>query len=158
MTLKHFFQLIGCIALCQVAGLIGTIFTIDAIPTWYAGLIKPALNPPSWIFGPVWTILYTLMGIAIYLVLQKHWYRKEVKLAVYIFSVQLLLNALWSPVFFGAQKLGLALVIIALMWVSIVATIIAFYKVRKGAAYLLIPYLAWVSFATYLNFALWRLN
>ena len=158
MTLKHFFQLIGCIVLCQVAGLIGTIFTIDAIPTWYAGLIKPALNPPSWIFGPVWTILYTLMGIALYLVLQKHWYRKEVKVAVYIFSVQLLLNALWSPVFFGAQKLGLALVIIALMWVSIVATIIAFYKVRKRAAYLLIPYLAWVSFATYLNFALWRLN
>lgn len=158
MTLKNFFKLIGCIALCQVAGLIGTIFTFDAIPTWYATLTKPMLNPPSWIFGPVWTTLYTLMGIALFLVIQKHWYRKEVKVAVYVFAVQLFLNALWSPVFFGAKETGIALVIIALMWISIIANIYVFYKVRKAVGYLLIPYLLWVSFAMYLNFEIWRLN
>lgn len=158
MTLKNFFTLLGLIVMCQLAGLIGTLATKDAIPNWYAGLIKPVLNPPSWLFGPVWTLLYTLMGIALYLVIRKHWYRKEVKVAVYVFAVQLFLNAFWSPVFFGAKETGIALVIISLMWVSIVATIIAFYKVRKSAAYLLVPYLLWVSFATYLNFAIWRLN
>ncbi|MES2985628.1 MAG: TspO/MBR family protein [Patescibacteria group bacterium] len=158
MTLKNFFILVGCIALCQSAGLIGTVFTIDAIPTWYANLNKPALNPPSWIFGPVWIMLYTLMGIALYQVIQKHWYRKEVKIAISIFSVQLLLNAVWSPVFFGAQRVGIALGVISLMWVSIVATIFAFKKVKNTAAYLLIPYILWVSFALYLNFQIWKLN
>lgn len=82
-----------------------TIFTIDAIPTWYAGLVKSALNPPSWIFGPVWVVQYTLMGIALFLVIQKHWYRKEVKVAVWIFSIQLFLNTVWSPVFFEHKTL-----------------------------------------------------
>lgn len=158
MTLKNFFKLLGLIAVCQAAGIIGAIFTRDAIRTWYVLLEKPALNPPSWIFGPVWTTLYTLMGIAVFLVIQKHWYRKEVKVAVSIFAVQLFLNALWSPVFFGAQETGIAFIIIVLMWISIIATMYAFSKVRKASVYLMVPYLMWVSFAAYLNFEIWRLN
>lgn len=151
MKAKNFFKLLGAIILCQLAGIIGTVFTMDAIPTWYAGLIKPVLNPPSWVFGPVWTILYTLMGISLYLVWQK-------KGKTGIFFVQLVLNALWSIVFFGLKDISLALVVICMMWISIVSTIVVFYKISRPAAYLLLPYIAWVSFALYLNLAIWRLN
>lgn len=154
----NFLKLILCIALAQAAGLIGTIFTMPAIGTWYATLARPELAPPNWIFAPVWTTLYLLMGIAAFLVWQKGLDRKEVKVALAIFGVQLVLNTLWSIIFFGLQSPGWAFVEIVFLWTAIVATIIAFAKVSKPAAWLLAPYILWVSFAGYLNFMIFWLN
>ena len=158
MTIRTFVKLVIAIVVTQLAGIIGSLFTFSAIPTWYATLTKPALNPPSWIFGPVWTTLYVLMGVSVFLIWQKGWERKDVKIAVSIYGVQLVLNALWSIVFFGMQSPGLALVNIALLFVSIVSTMILFYKISRPAMYLLVPYILWVSFASYLNYAIYALN
>lgn len=125
---------------------------------WYDALIKPALNPPSWIFSPVWTVLYIMMAVSAFLVWKKGWKRKEVRLALAMFGVQLALNLIWSPLFFGLQNPLLALVDIIVMLAAIIWTIILFYKLSRPAAYLLIPYFLWVSFATYLNFSIWWLN
>ncbi len=152
----NYLKLIGSIAISNLAGFLGSLSTISSIPTWYAGLQKPSFNPPNWVFGPVWTMLYTLMGISFYLI----WTSKS-KLkntAMIIFGIQLLLNAIWSPLFFGLKNPLLAFIDIILMWISIVATIIIFYKIKPMAAYLLIPYILWVSFAALLNFSLWQLN
>lgn len=151
-------KLIVSLALPQLAGALGVIFTSSEIPTWYAGLIKPALNPPSWIFGPVWTLLYVLMGIAFFLVWRKGADKPHVKQALTVFGVQLALNAAWSPVFFGLHATGTALLIIMALGFAIVATILLFRKIVPAAAWLLLPYLAWVSFATYLNSSIWSLN
>lgn len=124
---------------------------------WYASLAKPSWNPPSWVFGPVWTTLYTLMAVAAWLV----WQRGEGgvrRRALGLYLGQLVLNAAWTPLFFGLHLLGVALVEMLLLWVAIVATIAAFHRVHRLAAWLLVPYLAWVSFAAFLNFTLWRLN
>ena len=148
------------IVICEAAGLLGSVFTISAIPTWYAMLVKPALNPPSWIFAPVWTTLYILMGIAAFLVWHK-WRthrKRDVKIALAVFAVQLALNALWSIVFFGLHSPAWALVNIVALWLAIVWTMIAFAKISRLAMYLLVPYIVWVSFAAYLNFAIWALN
>ncbi len=158
MKIKDFFKLIIAVIVCEGAGIIGSVFTISAIPTWYATLVKPSLNPPSWVFGPVWTMLYLLMGVAVFLVWRKGFEQKAIKIALGIFFFQLMLNALWSIVFFGFHNLGGALVEILLMWFAIVGTIVVFSKISRPAAYLLLPYIAWVSFATYLNYALWILN
>jgi tryptophan-rich sensory protein len=158
MKLKHAFQLIAAILICEAAGIVGSLFTFSQIPTWYAGLSKPALNPPSWVFGPVWTTLYFLMGIAVFLIWQKGPRRRKVRAALLIFAAQLTLNTLWSIVFFGLHSPGWALVNIAAMWVTIVWTMIAFAHLSRPAMYLLVPYLAWVSFATYLNAGIWWLN
>ncbi len=146
------------ILLSECAGLLGTIFTASAIPTWYATLEKPALNPPSWVFGPVWTILYALMGVAAFLVWRQGWEKKEVKQALGVFGMQLILNAVWSILFFGAQNPFIALIDILLLLCAIVLTMGVFFRVSKPATYLLIPYLVWVSFATYLNWSIYRLN
>src|SRR5690349_1725129 len=140
---------------CELAGVIGAIFTTPAIPTWYANLVKPNVAPPNWLFAPVWTTLFALMGIAAFLVWQKSWQRQDVKIALGIFALQLILNLLWSAIFFGLKNPGGALAEIILLWVGILATIIAFAKVSKPAAWLLIPYIAWVSFAGYLNYLIW---
>lgn len=158
MKIPAFLQAIVAIVICQLAGIIGSLFTTPAIPTWYAGLAKPALNPPSWVFGPVWTFLYALMGIAAFLVWKQGWKRSEVKIALGLFAFQLALNTLWSILFFGLENPAAGLIDIVLMWLAIVATIIAFARVSKTAAWLMLPYLAWVSFATYLNFSIWQLN
>ncbi len=158
MNARTFLKLVIAVVVTQLAGIIGSLFTFSAIPTWYATLTKPELNPPSWIFGPVWTTLYLLMGVSVFLVWQKGWARKDVKIALSVYGVQLLLNALWSIVFFGMQNPGLALVNIALLFVSIVATMVLFYKISRPAMYLLIPYILWVSFASYLNYAIYALN
>ena len=147
-----------CIVLCESAGIVGSLATFSAIPTWYAALAKPAFAPPNWLFGPVWTILYASMGIALYLVWQKGLEKPEVKKAAAFFGVQLVLNVLWSLLFFGLHNPGLALVDIALLAVMIVATAVQFKKVSATAALLLLPYLAWVVFAAALNFGIWRLN
>lgn len=138
------------------AGAIGSIFTFSAIPTWYATLAKPSFNPPNWLFGPAWTILYILMGIAFYLVWTSP--RENKKIAYMAFFAQLILNALWSIIFFGAHNLGLAFGEIVLLWLAILWTILEFRKISKPAAYLLIPYILWVTFAGILNFSVWRLN
>lgn len=143
---------------CEAAGIFGTIFTMPSITSWYSTLTKPALNPPNWIFGPVWTTLYALMGISAFLIWQKGFEKKEVKKALAVFLLQLVLNMIWTPVFFGLHNTGVAYGIIVALWISIIWTIIKFYKINRLAAYLLIPYLLWVSFASYLNFSIWTLN
>lgn len=149
-------KLVGCILLSFVAGGIGSIFTAPAITNWYATLAKPSFNPPSWLFGPAWTTLYILMGIALFLVWESK--KEHKKIAYTAFFVQLVLNALWSIIFFGWHNLGLAFAEIILLWLTIVWTIVSFGKISKPAAYLLIPYILWVSFASALTFAIWRLN
>ncbi len=138
-------------------GSLGSVFTVAEIPNWYASLQKPVFNPPNWIFGPVWTILYTLMGVALYLVWKKP-ISKDRYTALVFFMIQFTLNFFWSIIFFKYHQLGWALVEILMMWVSILLTIIFFWKNSNMAALLLIPYLAWVSFATLLNAAIMQLN
>ena len=159
MRANSFFRLAISLVLPLLAGFIGSFFTASAIQSgWYAELAKPALNPPSWVFAPVWTTLYVLMGIALFLVWRKGLDRREVKIALSVFFAQLILNALWSIIFFGLRSPGLALVEIAILWIAIIVAIIAFAKVSKIAAWLLAPYILWVSFALYLNYAIWIFN
>jgi len=143
---------------CQSAGIIGSFFTFPAIQEWYAFLNKPAFNPPNWVFAPVWTILYTLMGIAMFLVWTKGLHVPGVKKALSVFLFQLVLNSLWSIVFFGAHSIIGGFVIILILWSAIVWTIVQLFSVSKWAAALLIPYILWVSFAVILNCALVFLN
>lgn len=153
-----FAKLAIAIVLCLLAGLVGSIFTAPAIGSWYAGIEKPLFNPPNWLFAPVWTILFLLMGISLYVVWSKGLQKKGVKLALGAFCVQLVLNALWSFLFFGLQNPFLAFIEILLLWLAILATIILFYKISKKAALLLVPYILWVSFAVLLNYSIWLLN
>ncbi len=149
-------KLIAAIGISELAGGIGSFFTVSAIPAWYATLRKPALNPPSWLFAPVWVTLYLLMGISLWLIWKSN--AKEKSRAMWLFAIQLALNAIWSPIFFGANAIGNALVIIVLLWAAIVLTILVFKNISKTAAWLLVPYILWVSFAGYLNYSLWQLN
>lgn len=151
-------KLIVSIITAELAGIIGSAFTAPSIAGWYAGIVKPALNPPSWVFGPVWTTLFALMGIAAFLIWEKGLNRKDVKIALGVFLGQLALNAFWSIIFFGLHSPGGAFIEIVFLWLAILATIIAFAKISKPAAWLLIPYILWVSFASYLNFMIWILN
>jgi tryptophan-rich sensory protein len=155
---KKIIPFIASILICQLAGIIGAAFTISAIPLWYNTLTKPSFNPPSWVFGPVWTILYFMMGVALFIVWTSKSKSKEKIEAISIFFLQLSLNALWSPIFFGAQSPFMGLIIIILLWITILLTIIKFFKVSKIAGGLLVPYFLWVSFATILNFSIWQLN
>lgn len=123
---------------------------------WYDELAKPSWNPPSWVFGPVWTALYVLMGVAAWLVWDRH--GRSARGALTLFVVQLLFNAAWSAIFFGLQSPGLAFAEILVLWALIVATTVAFWRLRAVAGGLMLPYLAWVSFAAVLNFTIWRLN
>lgn len=143
--------LIGFIVVTFCAPALG-VFSVPG--AWYASLIKPAWNPPAWIFGPVWTFLYLLMAVAAWLV----WKRDGWKLPVVLYLAQLALNAAWSPIFFGAHELGWALVEIIVLWIFILLTMLAFLGVNRVAGLMLVPYLLWVSFATFLNFTLWRMN
>jgi len=158
MKLGNVYKLLIAICISELAGVIGSLFTVSSIPNWYSTLAKPALNPPGWVFGPVWTTLYALMGIAAWLVWKSGWGRKEVKVALGVFGIQLFLNAAWSIIFFGLKSPGWALIDIVLLWLAIIWTIVVFYKISKPAAYLLLPYLLWVSFASYLNYSIWMLN
>lgn len=158
VNVREFLKLLGCIFICELTGILGTIFTINSIPAWYSQLDKPFFAPPNWIFGPVWTILYLLMGISIYLIIRDGWKKKKIKNAAMFFAIQLALNFIWTPIFFGLRSPLLGLIIIATMWVFIVITILKFYRISKPAAYLLIPYLLWVSFATLLNASILFLN
>ena len=156
--MKKAIRVLIFILICEGAGIIGSVFTMPSIPGWYAGLAKPPFNPPNWIFGPVWTTLYAMMGLSAYLIYQNGIGKKEVKRALAVFAVQILLNTLWSIVFFGAHMIFAAVIVILLLWEMILVTIIVFHRISKAAAYLLIPYILWVSFATVLNISLYILN
>ncbi len=152
---SFFFTAVIFVVVCELAGIAGSVFTARAIPTWYKKLTKPSFSPPNWLFGPVWTVLYLLMGIAGALL----WSVKGIHSpAMVLFIIQLALNALWTPLFFGAKKLGAAFAEIICMWLAILGTILSAWPLSHTASYLLIPYLAWVSFASLLNFSLWKLN
>ena len=146
--------LIAWLALCVGAAAVGSRFMPGA---WYASLQKPSWNPPGWVFGPVWTALYAAMAVAAWMVRRRGGFAVQGR-ALGLFLLQLALNAAWSPVFFGMQRIGLALVVMLLLWAAIAATMAAFFRVSRGAGWLLVPYLAWVSFAAVLNFTLWRMN
>ncbi len=145
---------VAALALTFGAGYIGSRFPVDE---WYAALSKPAWNPPNWLFAPVWGILYLLIAIAAWLVWRKGGLTGAA-VPLGLFALQLILNAAWSWIFFGQHELGLALIEILILWIAILATLIGFWRLNPVSGYLLIPYLLWVSFASVLNFAIWRLN
>lgn len=150
-------RLIISLALSFLAGALGSLATFPSIPTWYAGLAKPWFVPPNWIFGPVWTLLYILMGVSLYLVwMQKS--KQSKKLAYVFFGAQLALNAAWSVVFFGLHQPAAAVVVIGALLVMILLTMLKFWSFSKKAAYLLIPYVLWVCFASALTVAIAVLN
>lgn len=146
--------LIGWLALCFAAAAFGGLFRPGE---WYAALQKPSWNPPGWVFGPVWTALYTMMAVAAWLVWKRGGFKAQ-RVALSLFLLQLLFNALWSPLFFGLHTPGLAFADIVLLWLALLATILQFWRVSLLAGSLLVPYLAWVTFASALNWTLWRLN
>lgn len=182
MRVSNLFKLVIAIGVSMGAGAIGSFFTTPAIQSgWYATLIKPTLNPPGWVFGPVWTTLYVLMGISLFLVWSHDWkvvnplWKKSGKAwnpwserlwrgdwqkanVIAIFTIQLLLNIKWSLVFFALHSPMLAFLVIIALWISILYTIINFYRISKPAAWLLVPYILWVTFAIYLNYSIWMLN
>jgi tryptophan-rich sensory protein len=151
-------RLVVSILIPQAAGLIGARFTAPQISTWYASLSKPAFTPPGAVFGPVWTVLYLLMGIALYLIWARGLDARGVKPAILLFGVQLLLNVLWSILFFGLRSPILGLVDIAVLWISILLTLLLFLRVSAVAGLLLVPYLLWVTFAAILNASIFVLN
>ncbi len=161
--MKNIFKLIIAIAISELAGIIGSVFTTPSVTGWYAGITKPAINPPAWVFGPVWTTLFALMGIAAFLIWSSYAKasedkKKTIKIGLALFGMQLVFNTLWSIIFFGLQSPRGALVEIVFLWLAIAATIVTFAKVSKLAAWLLVPYILWVSFAAYLNYSIWILN
>jgi benzodiazapine receptor len=158
MGARDIVKLVVSIVACQCAGLIGSVFTTPAIPTWYAALEKPFFTPPSWLFAPAWITLYLLMAVAAFLVWRQGFAREGVKCALIVFLVQLVLNALWSVVFFGLHSPLYGMVVILALWVAIVVTIIKFFRLSVAAGSLMLPYILWVSFASALNIAIWVLN
>lgn len=151
-------KLILSLIICQLAGLIGSIFTRPAIPSWYQTLNKPVFTPPSWLFGPVWISLYFLMGVALFLIWKKKPQNGQVNTGLLIFFVQLGLNALWSVAFFGLRSPLFGLVIIIFLWLALLLTILKFVRLSFLASVLLWPYFLWTSFASVLNLFLWLMN
>ncbi len=151
-------KIVISILICQCAGMVGALFTRQSVSEWYPYLKKPFFNPPNWVFGPVWILLYFLMGIAAYLVWRKGLYDRGVRAAIWVFLIQLGLNCLWSIVFFGGRSILGGMIVIVLLWLFILKTMHAFFPVSKSACYLLIPYILWVSFALVLNLAFLVLN
>ena len=157
MTVSRRRDVLGLAAfvlLCFGVSVLGGRATAPALASWYPSLVKPAWTPPSWVFGPVWTLLYPLVAVAGWLA----WREGRARAGTLLFLLQLSLNAAWPWIFFGDRRVGLALLCVVAMWLAILATIRAFWPVSKGAAVLLVPYLAWVGFATALNAAIWLLN
>jgi tryptophan-rich sensory protein len=156
--MKDSIRFIIAVAAPLIVGGLSGFATSSGVETWFPTLVKPAFNPPSWVFGPVWTVLYVLMGVAAFLVWKKGTETEGVRAALTLFAVQLALNGLWSILFFGMQSPGLAFMEIIVLWLAIAATIGTFWRVTQPAAWLLLPYLAWVSFAAVLNGSIWMLN
>ena len=158
MDLNSVIKLVVCILASFAAAGIGSLFTFKAIPHWYAGLKKPPFTPPNWAFGPIWTILYILMAISVFLVWQKGLSNNGVLLAFILFWSQLTFNVLWSIVFFGMKYKGGGVATIIVLWLLILATIITSFRISAWAGVLLVPYIIWVSIASYLNIGVWLLN
>ena len=158
MDWQGVYKLIISLVACFAAAGIGSLFTFKAIPSWYPKLRKPPYTPPNWVFGPVWTILYFLMGMAVFIVWQKGLTAPGVLLAFVLLLVQLGVNAFWSAVFFGMKSKGGGVITIIVLWLLILAAIITSFRVSSWAGALLIPYILWVSIAAYLNIGVWRLN
>ena len=146
--------LIGWLALSFAASISGVFVSTKG---WYAGLTKPPWNPPAWVFGPAWTTLYVLMAVAAWLVWREGGWKRQ-RFPLGLFLLQWLLNALWTPLFFGMHCSGLAVAEIILLWLALAATLWSFWRVRWVAGLLLVPYLVWVAFAGMLNFTIWQLN
>jgi len=155
---KRILRLIGFIALPFAAGALGSYFTYPNIEGWYSQLSKPAFSPPNWVFGPVWSLLYVLMGAASYRIFSKGLKNGEVKKGLVYYGIQLGLNSIWSIVFFGMKELGLAFVIMVALWIFIYLTIDKFMKIDRLAGMMLLPYIFWVSFAAFLNLSVYLLN
>lgn len=151
-------KLIIAVALPLVVGATSGFFTMTGVESWYQTINKPSWNPPNWVFGPVWTTLYILMGVALFLVWKADTSAELKKIAISLFAVQLVLNFFWSFIFFYLQQPGWAVLELAIMWIFILLTIFAFAQVSKTAAWLLVPYISWVSFAGILNYTIWKLN
>ncbi len=155
--MKNFLKLIISIAIALSAGILGSLFTSRSVKTWYNTINKPIFNPPNWLFSPVWTILFILMGISFYIIWKKNFGNKKI-LLISIFGIQIFLNILWSLFFFGLQSILLGFIEIIILWLFILINTVLFYKVDRIAGIILIPYLLWVSFASILNFTLLLLN
>lgn len=158
MKKNHWPTLAAALALPPCTGAIGAFFTKESVTTWYPALLKPPLTPPSWVFAPVWTLLYILMGLAFYLVLISDAERTKRKLAISLFCAHLGVNVLWSFLFFGLRNPFWALVDIAVLWIMIAFLLRIFSRINRLAATMLLPYFLWVSFASFLNYAIWRMN
>ena len=158
MDFNSIIRLVVSIVACFAAAGIGSLFTSKAIPTWYGGLKKPRYTPPNWAFGPVWTILYILMAVSVFLVWREGLATPGVMLAFTLFWVQLVFNDLWSVIFFGRKSKGGGIIVIVILWLLILATIVTSFRVSVWAGALLVPYILWVSIASYLNVGIWVLN
>ncbi len=158
MSRQNLLRIVLSVVVCLLVGFLSSFATQSSVTTWYTTLNKPSFNPPNWIFAPVWTVLYILMGIAVGIVWNRGFYHKWVKTAIYHFCFQLVLNGMWSIVFFGMQKVFWALLVIVALLILIAFTIKWFKIVDRRAAILMYPYLIWVAFATVLNFSIWQLN
>jgi tryptophan-rich sensory protein len=158
MRKKDLIKLLISISAVVAAGAIGSVITSSSVTTWYVSLPKPSFNPPSWVFGPVWTVLFLLMAIAAYLIWKKGWKRPEVRVALSLYSAQLVLNVLWTVLFFGYHNLAAAYVEIIILWFVIFLTMEFFRDISKTAAWLLLPYLLWVAFAAVLTFSIWNIS
>lgn len=151
-------KLLLSVVICFLPGFIGARINAKAIPEWYVYLRKPSFAPPNWVFAPAWTALYLLMAISLFLVWRKGLSAPGVKVALTVFVIQLLINGIWTPLFFGLRSPGAGLIAIIALWIAILFTIIRFLGVSRMAGLLLLPYLAWVSYASLLNFWIYRLN
>jgi tryptophan-rich sensory protein len=158
MNVQNPVALVAAILSCIILGSLGGIVTRTGPDTWYALLEKPAFSPPGWLFGPVWTLLFILMGISLWMVWKEGIEKRDVRIALGVFAVQFIFNIAWSFLFFGMQSPFLGLVDILILWILILATIVCFFQVQKTAAFLLIPYILWVSFASFLNYTIFILN
>jgi tryptophan-rich sensory protein len=157
MSGKSLLSLALFLAACFSAAIFGSLFTAQSVREWYPGLQKPAGTPPPWVFGPVWTVLYLLMAIAGWQVWERARGWSGARLALGLFFLQLALNALWSVLFFGLRNPAAGLAEITILWLAILATVIAFFPISRLAGWLMLPYLLWVSYASYLNFGIWRM-
>ena len=151
-------KLVAAILACNIIGGLGALVTFTGPGSWYAGLQKPFFNPPGWVFAPVWTTLFTLMGIALFLVWNEGTGKREVRVALALFGIQFAFNVLWSFLFFGLRSPILGLFDIFILWILVAATIHAFHRVRRPAAWLLVPYICWLTIAMALNYSIWILN
>ena len=158
MEKNELYRLILSIIICQMAGVIGSIFTAGSVTSWYPTLVKPSFSPPGFYIGLIWIVLFTLMGISLFLIWRDTPSNLAARIALYFFAAQLIVNVLWNVAFFSLRSPASGLMVIAVLWILILITIVKFWPINKTAALLLVPYIIWVSVAAYLNYSIWRLN